>query len=248
MAGTLQGFDRGGPFYPHVILYISTIHGIMDIAWRGATIIGKDLIAKEKELFERTSKGENCQKETEEIRLKKENLITMSRPDLWVRIESTEKLHIPFGTGPQLQSITEPEYLQIDLDGLALEFTNNRAYNLQYSLIAASHLLISAYDATANIRSQDPMWEFLRHCRNAAAHNGKFHFLGLEPSRPAKWRNLEITKSMEGTDLFCDKDGKGSLRPADPIYLLHDLEERLRSKPIDEKDLHIWGNKISIKK
>ena len=44
-----------------------------------------------------------------------------------------------------------------------------------------------------------PEMEFLRHIRNAVSHGNKFKFENDEPRRPAKFRQFEITKGLDGT-------------------------------------------------
>lgn len=70
-------------------------------------------------------------------------------------------------------------------------------------------------------------WEFLRHCRNAIAHNGKWHFTGQEPKRTAKWRGIELEKKMHGYPLFVRTSGMGYLKLGDPIALLWDIEQEI---------------------
>lgn len=69
------------------------------------------------------------------------------------------------------------------------------------------------------------MWEFLRHCRNAAAHGGKFHLLNGEPCRPANWGRFSIVASMHGTPLVFNQGSAGLLSPGDPLRLLWDIEQ-----------------------
>ena len=74
------------------------------------------------------------------------------------------------------------------------------------------------------LSTDNSIWNFLYHCRNAAAHNNKFK---IEKDRfPAKWRNLEIIKSIGRAYLFPIKEEKGFLNFGDPIALLWDIEQK----------------------
>jgi hypothetical protein len=90
--------------------------------------------------------------------------------------------------------------------------------------VAAGDLLILAHAATETYRDQGPLWEFLRHCRNAAAHGGRFNFNQAEPRRLAEWRGFRIERSMQGNPLIDTPGLRGFLDKGDPIVLLHDLE------------------------
>jgi hypothetical protein len=78
---------------------------------------------------------------------------------------------------------------------------------------------------TRGFHTHDPLWEFLRHCRNAAAHKGFFNFMHGGPKRPAKWRGLEIVSSLQSTPLFNDPQVSGFLGIGDALHLLSDVEQ-----------------------
>jgi hypothetical protein len=97
---------------------------------------------------------------------------------------------------------------------------------------AAEFLLIVAFELADDVRTREPPWEFLRHCRNAAAHGGAFAFRGPEPRRPAVWRGLELTQGMSGERLFHHSDDQpGLLGLGDPVRLLIDLDDLASSSP-----------------
>lgn len=89
----------------------------------------------------------------------------------------------------------------------------------------AGSLLIVAYESTAAYRDRGPLWEFLRHCRNAGAHNGRFHLDRDEPRRPVRWASFNVTKSLHGTPLFHSQMDPGLIGPGDAIRLLWDIEQ-----------------------
>ena len=82
----------------------------------------------------------------------------------------------------------------------------------------------SLSDADRN-KIKGPVYEVLRHVRNAAAHGNTWSFNDREPSRPAKSRNIEIdpqkgdANPLQGKPCF-----NGSLMPADLLFLVRDVE------------------------
>lgn len=119
--------------------------------------------------------------------------------------------------------------LPVDAEAMAQEFLDNGShYSSRVMPYAAGGLIVLAYE-TAKLKgcvTRDPIWEFLRHCRNAVAHGNCFKFLGKEPVRQATWATLSITGSLQGTTLFQDdQNGQHFLKPADPIHLLWDIEQ-----------------------
>jgi len=70
-----------------------------------------------------------------------------------------------------------------------------------------------------------PVYEVLRHVRNAAAHGNTWWFSDREPRRPAKWRNFEIDPQKGDTNLLQGKPCfNGSLMPAALLFLVRDVE------------------------
>ncbi len=53
-----------------------------------------------------------------------------------------------------------------------------------------------------NRKVSPEIMEFFRHIRNASSHNGSFLFIRNEPTKLARWRNLEIKKDLDKTELF----------------------------------------------
>ena len=66
------------------------------------------------------------------------------------------------------------------------------------------------------------MFEFFRHVRNAASHDNRWHFTGNAPTRRAEWNGIVLDKSMNNTTLIY-----GTIKPADILYLLRDIEALL---------------------
>ena len=98
---------------------------------------------------------------------------------------------------------------------------------VQLTVTLAASMLIHCHEITRHLGHQEPEWEFLRHCRNAAAHGGRFNILGAEPRRPASWRGKTIEIELNGERLMDNFDHHGFLSAGDPILLLWDLEQFL---------------------
>jgi len=135
----------------------------------------------------------------------------------------------------------DSDRLEVSVDFVAKEFVENHAYLMEYQVRAALNALVMAHEVTKSkdYRTTDEKWEFLRHCRNAAAHNGCWLFRKGEPKHPAKWRAIELSSAMHGQPLLIQANGTGSLNLGDPIALLWDIERdnpRIRVCDIQSSD------------
>lgn len=190
-------FDKGKPFYPLVVNYIALLHGVVELSMRGRII---ELKGMPREAAER-----EIEKHPKYARLLDSSPIQF--PDLALRSEFQDNS------------------IKIKTDEIASEFARNFIHILPFTMRPAGSLLIVAYESTEQYHDNGPLWEFLRHCRNAAAHNGLFHFHKGEPRYSAKWGKFNIEATMQGTPLFGDKITSGLLGPGDPLRLLWDIEQ-----------------------
>jgi len=197
-------FDRGKPFYPLVMNYVAQLIGFKELALRG--IVGSPTID---ELVSRIkiSGAPPAGNATSAENLRSE----------------LEKLSGPL----QLASVYQGTAITIDIDQVAREIVQNHLYLAGSMMKSAGSLLILAHEVSKDKpwHNACPIWEFLRHCRNAAAHGGRFNLLNGEPRRPAQWGNIVITSSLEGCSLFISAGIPGSISPGDPIRLLWDIEQ-----------------------
>ena len=188
-------FDRAKPFYPIVMSYLMQLHGIKELAALGA--LGQK---------RNWDLGHLSGTEAEKATLR----------------ESATKL-----LGPLELLVTGDDMrLTIPVDFVAQEFVENHRHLLVYQVQAALNVLVMAHEVTKSqpYRTNDEKWEFLRHCRNAAAHNGRWNLATGEPRRPASWRGIKLDPSFHGRALLIGEDGVGSLRPGDPVALLWEIE------------------------
>lgn len=87
-------------------------------------------------------------------------------------------------------------------------------------------LINTAYETVKHLLSKsNPSHEFFRHLRCVVSHGGKWYFLGKEPSRPAFWRDREITRELQGQSMW-----KVGIGPGDILVLLWDVEQEFVSK------------------
>jgi hypothetical protein len=103
---------------------------------------------------------------------------------------------------------------------------NYNAALRHFNSLTAESLLVMAWEHVKPKHRRDPVAQFLRHCRNAAAHNGVFTFNRGQPDKPAEWHGVKIVRALEGSPLFINPPRKGFLGPGDVLYLLADIEEK----------------------
>jgi hypothetical protein len=211
-------FDKNKPFYPFVMNYIVSVHGMLEIIARSAYEIVRLNKSKGVSLADLQIDQTEDSKQKEFLRhIYEGNLVpTLLFGDLSLR---SEKLN---------------EYIKYPIDELVKEVYINHPRILEFSKTSAQMLIISAYQITPEIISKnksDELWNFMFHCRNASSHDGKFK---IAPSKnaqerfPAKWHNFEIVNSMNGKPLFKNTltDTDGLLSVGDALCLLHDIEIR----------------------
>jgi hypothetical protein len=190
-----RDFDRSKPFYPIVMGYLLQLHAIKEIAALGA--LGSVRTWDIQKL------GGNSAE------------------------QSTLQAQLNTLLGPlELMVSGEAERLTVPIQPLAKEFVENHAFLIKHQVQAALNALVMAHEVTKGkpYRTADKVWEFLRHCRNAAAHNGRWSFLNGEPRRPAEWKGIAVHSGLQGFALLRGEDGIGSLCVGDPIALLWELE------------------------
>lgn len=197
-------FDRSKPFYPIVMNYLAQLLGFKELALIG--VVGP--------------------RELSELISKIPALKTIP-PD---RHNDAKKVvdALTAIAGPlQLRSELQGNTIDVDVHEMATEIAGNSTYLSSSLMKSAGSLLIVAHEISKDKpwHGTTPLWEFLRHCRNAAAHGGTFNLIYGEPKRPATWGPFQITSSMQGMSLFKGVDLNGLLSPGDPIRLLWDIEQ-----------------------
>ena len=195
-------FHRGGPFYGLVLGYLCQVHGFIELVSRGLVLRSRGLSAEGREAFAASLDGRKSE---------------AARRTLGGGV--TELLD-----APKLASlVSDPVKVDTSALGTALLLDHDPAIQ-NFNLQSAGALAVVAWEHSASYRTQDPLWEFLRHVRNAAAHGGSFYFRGKEPSRPATWRGRAINRNLQGTPLFSAPVATGFLGSGDLLHLLSDID------------------------
>ena len=205
-------FDRGKPFYPLVILYVAQILGFHELLLRG--VLGARDISVATALKS----------------LKHFNVSSVdSSETLAEYVESLRRLAEPLS----LKCEFDGGRIGVDADEMAKELIEARDCLMPFIMRSAGSLLVLAQEITKDkpYRDKGPLWEFLRHCRNAIAHNGLFNLVNGEPRRIAAWSRFKLEPSMHGMPLFKDPNN-GLLSPGDPIRLLWDIEQAYPSMKV----------------
>jgi hypothetical protein len=190
-------FDRRKPFYPLVIHFVAAIHGFMDMASRNACLSANDFLKQ----------GTPLEEIPEPLRSFCGAQVT------------------PLLGNIKLSCKSQADAIGVDIDQLSAEVLNGGSGLVAYTTRTTAFTLALAWDSTESHHDTQPLWQFLRHCRNAAAHNGKFFFKNGQPEYPAIWQGIEITRALQGTPLIAGEDGIGLLRPGDVLRLLWDIEQ-----------------------
>ena len=203
-------FDRSKPFYPIVMGYLVQLAGFKQLAY-SATL--RQLVG----LVGAVSPGGADAAPTLSPQV-------MAIPEVSTAFKLiTEELAKPL----QLRSAFQGTPIVVDINELAWEAASNSPYLGSRLMLAAGHVLVLAHEVSKNRdwHNTDPLWDFLRHCRNAVAHGGSFHFQNGEPVRRACWGPFNLTTALQDTWLFNSADRVGLLWPGDPIRLLWDIEQ-----------------------
>lgn len=206
-------FSPDKPFYPMVISYDSQVYGFHYLISHGLFTRFEDFCNLPKNIH--LSKNEQILRYSQSCGEENQKDVK--------KVISSGKMELFFT--PELMSTTS-NGVRINQDILAKEIFKDPNKAIQYyNRISAGGLLILAWENTKDDQNDDPVWKFLYHCRNAAAHKGYYNFLHGEPKQLAKWRSLEITKALQGNPLFPDPPREGFLGVGDVLYLLSDIEK-----------------------
>ena len=212
-------FDNKKPFYPLVIAYLAQVHGLLELLSRGIKIaFGEKFNNIDIQQLIHPPNGLNPMLQKDAIKLKK--LILGNLTEL---------------IGDQELASNVDKGIRIDIEALANGIVNHQNKGQvddpveYYNRMTAGGLLINTWEFSKKYHSNNELWRFFKHCRNAAAHGGTFHFKPGEPKVPAKWRTLEIKATLQGKPLFTTPIKDGFIGPGDVLYLLADIEATLMS-------------------
>lgn len=205
----LDCFDEDKPFYPLVAGYMAQLHGHLELSSRAIVNILEGNNGHHPELVE---------------------LLGLTYCERAMQGEKTP-LH------EELRPVSKVvgRAIQVDLDSLAADFhslivdSSFREAHEQAagSLFITAKAFLDDYFDSTGARDRPPIIEFLRHCRNAAAHGGTFNPKDYdEPKAPAEWRGIVFTEDFHGENLFHSSENEGHLKPGDAIFILWDIEQQ----------------------
>lgn len=131
--------------------------------------------------------------------------------------------------GPRaLKCLAQEDGIEYSAEEIAEIYLAHPESQVKASIVSAGSLIVAAYEATKFMSDHGPAWEFFRHCRNAAAHGGRFNLNQGEPSRTAAWRSVNVHRGLHGTPLFDVLGEQGLIALGDPVLLLWDIEQLCR--------------------
>lgn len=203
-------FNRSKPFYLLVLNYLILIHGYLDVASRVMIRQTRVTLTWDSPVPPILPAGSPISPQIIET--------FYSHP--------ANRMATRQAMAPQLLATNRPK-VTLDTDMLSDEYEMSYVGLQDWMMRSAGVLLVTAWESTNDMSTKSPIWEFLRHCRNAVAHDGTITLTNREPRRPAEWNGIAITKASQGTPLFAHGFTKGLLWPGDLLYLLWDLEQSI---------------------
>lgn len=105
------------------------------------------------------------------------------------------------------------------------KFDKNPINNINYLIypLMSATALIHDIIIGEKLNKKTPEFEFLRHLRNAFSHGNEFTLRESEPSRPAKFGDFEINRSLNGKrNVLIDY-----IKPGDVLDLLEHIKENI---------------------
>jgi hypothetical protein len=212
----LDQFDPQKPFYSLVLAYICQVHGLSELVSRGYHRAFEEFMRKmgPPPYMSRKQQVAIFLATTDEaIRDEAEQTLMGGTTTLMLPMEMQARSGegVKWDVGELADTVLKDEY------NATLRFFNR---------LTAGSLLVMAWEHVKPKYRRDPVAQFLRHCRNAAAHNGVFTFEHGQPDKPAEWRGIKIVRTLEGSPLFTDPPRKGFMGPGDAVHLLADIEKK----------------------
>ena len=135
---------------------------------------------------------------------------------------------------PGFETKSGEKVYRMDPNSSAAHFNSDTRGVIDVNIRITHMTVLSAFDKIIKlIEKPSPVKEFFRHIRNAAGHNGKFHFTKAvlnktsgELKETAKWRSFQIKASMQGIRLFPlnKKDNEAFWGQGDFVDFLLDFE------------------------
>ncbi|WON94745.1 hypothetical protein [Sphingobacterium sp. UGAL515B_05] len=210
----LDEFDKDKPYYHYVYQYLVNFYG--------STILWNKYFLSELSKIEKTLRTGNVWEEY------------IDGFDL----RNDEKMYLKEGV-PQYPRLLFPSNLVNSFDRNTILINDDNMVSkidkvdrrIEGLSKMSNMLIVMAFESLpASVRylKSDALANFFYHCRNAAAHGGKFNITNNKRF-PAKWRSLEVKNDLNGANLVIDSEGKGFLKPMDIVLLLLDAERKYKN-------------------
>jgi hypothetical protein len=230
----LPPFDKAKPFFPLVMNFAAQMIGFKETMAMADLLIARNMLKK---IFDASHlEGERFQLTVSpQITLdgydlgypSKEKLRELIPPTPNQPLERLLAHTAPFEiVGPRpLKCRMQEEGIEFSAEEIARVYLAGPEEQVKATAVSAGSLLIAAWAIAEPMSDNGPVWEFFRHCRNAAAHGARFHFRHGEPRRAAAWKTLSVHFGLQGTLLFDTWGEPGFLALGDSILLLWDIEQ-----------------------
>jgi hypothetical protein len=136
---------------------------------------------------------------------------------------------------PEFQTKDQTRGLRMDVETSAIRFYQDNKGITDKNIELTHMTIIVAWEKILPYNLPDgPILQFFRHVRNAAAHNGKFHFTGKainpvtgELGKAAQWQHFEIKAAMQDQPLLVTTkiDQNGFMDQGDLVEFLLEFEQ-----------------------
>jgi hypothetical protein len=230
----LPDFDREKPFFPLVMNFASQMIGFKEIATMADVLIIRNMMNKvlpashfETDRFQLIVSPAVSLDGFDLAYPYKEEFRQMfvQTPNLPLERLLTHTAPFEIVGSRALKCRTQEAGILFSAEEIAAVYLTNAEKQTKASGVSAGRLIVSAFESVKYLKDQSPVWEFFRHCRNAAAHGGRFNLHPDEPFRPAAWKALRIHNGLHGTPLFDIVGDPGLLALGDAILSLWDIEQ-----------------------
>lgn len=210
----IHDLDRSNFFYEDIVMLAYTQFGINELFSRGFFIFAMNLYP---DVSSRTNYFNS-------LELPKDVIDQLQRTRTF-----TPKMFVPgFLTKDKTRAFL------MDVESSAIRFYQDNQGITNKNIELTQMMIIMAWEKIIPLNLPDtPVLQFFRHLRNAAAHNGKFHFTKNaidvktgELIKPAVWHNHEIKAPMQNQPLIVvtKDDQNGFLDQGDIVEFLLEFE------------------------
>jgi hypothetical protein len=211
----IHNLDRSNFFYENIVTLAYTPFGINELFSRGFFIAAMKLFP--------------------DARDRANYFNTRGFPDDVVDQLNRTRTFTPKIFVPGFQTKDKSSEFRMDVENSAIRFYQDNAGITDKNIELTHMTIISAWEKILPFNLPDsPVLQFFRHIRNAAAHNGKFHFTGKaldlktnELVKVAQWHHFEIKANLQNQPLLVTTkiDQNGFWDQGDLVEFLLEFEQ-----------------------